>query len=362
MSSWDDRYSSLAVYDGVILNGAPSAIMLLFFFFQAEDGIRDVAVTGVQTCALPISSLPPEEVVPELRETLLTQYATHLLTAKDYAAVGRALRSPIARRAGLTATMHWLLGLACIECQHYTEGSEHLRQCLAKRSEATLSLVDRNILKAGPHHCLALCLAALKQNRDADQAFRAALEQDPNSRQIQFDYARFLADTGNGVDALKCIHQLIAAEPSNPVYWHFGGQVALSRPEFFGFALDWTGEALQFFPAHAGLVEHRAQALLLNGRLPEALPLWQQLGAGPNPAHRAALVLCLAALDQPVPRVPEEIAARVNQEFLAWYRRLLAANAGTVIRTLNDRMEILRAVVPGAVRIVEAAMAEASAA
>src|SRR3989449_4360870 len=28
---------------------------LSFFFFQAEDGIRDVAVTGVQTCALPIS-------------------------------------------------------------------------------------------------------------------------------------------------------------------------------------------------------------------------------------------------------------------------------------------------------------------
>src|SRR2546429_2177678 len=26
------------------------------FFFQAEDGIRDVAVTGVQTCALPISA------------------------------------------------------------------------------------------------------------------------------------------------------------------------------------------------------------------------------------------------------------------------------------------------------------------
>src|SRR2546429_9884109 len=28
---------------------------MLFFFFQAEDGIRDVAVTGVQTCALPIA-------------------------------------------------------------------------------------------------------------------------------------------------------------------------------------------------------------------------------------------------------------------------------------------------------------------
>src|SRR5437762_8775366 len=27
-----------------------------FFFFQAEDGIRDTSVTGVQTCALPISA------------------------------------------------------------------------------------------------------------------------------------------------------------------------------------------------------------------------------------------------------------------------------------------------------------------
>src|SRR2546422_7068683 len=30
-------------------------LFVSFFFFQAEDGIRDVAVTGVQTCALPIS-------------------------------------------------------------------------------------------------------------------------------------------------------------------------------------------------------------------------------------------------------------------------------------------------------------------
>src|SRR5690349_22987248 len=30
------------------------AIVFFFFFFQAEDGIRDLYVTGVQTCALPI--------------------------------------------------------------------------------------------------------------------------------------------------------------------------------------------------------------------------------------------------------------------------------------------------------------------
>src|SRR5438552_14147303 len=33
-------------------------LFLCFFFFQAEDGIRDDLVTGVQTCALPISLVP----------------------------------------------------------------------------------------------------------------------------------------------------------------------------------------------------------------------------------------------------------------------------------------------------------------
>src|SRR5256885_3124969 len=34
------------------------SVFFLFFFFQAEDGIRDYKVTGVQTCALPIWICP----------------------------------------------------------------------------------------------------------------------------------------------------------------------------------------------------------------------------------------------------------------------------------------------------------------
>src|SRR5215217_8461973 len=44
----------------------------VFFFFQAEDGIRDIGVTGVQTCALPISAQgKPRAAWPPL----LTAYA-----------------------------------------------------------------------------------------------------------------------------------------------------------------------------------------------------------------------------------------------------------------------------------------------
>src|SRR2546430_11968455 len=34
--------------------GGSGCYSVVFFFFQAEDGIRDLTVTGVQTCALPI--------------------------------------------------------------------------------------------------------------------------------------------------------------------------------------------------------------------------------------------------------------------------------------------------------------------
>src|SRR3989442_11444229 len=48
----DDAMYILNSSDGLI------EVICLFFFFQAEDGIRDADVTGVQTCALPISFRP----------------------------------------------------------------------------------------------------------------------------------------------------------------------------------------------------------------------------------------------------------------------------------------------------------------
>src|SRR2546427_6503835 len=42
-----------------------SIVVSFFFFFQAEDGIRDLTVTGVQTCALPIYRLPSVQAAPQ---------------------------------------------------------------------------------------------------------------------------------------------------------------------------------------------------------------------------------------------------------------------------------------------------------
>src|SRR3712207_7721901 len=46
--------------------GVVESMIIFFFFFQAEDGIRDIGVTGVQTCALPISQRMVEEYASRL--------------------------------------------------------------------------------------------------------------------------------------------------------------------------------------------------------------------------------------------------------------------------------------------------------
>src|SRR2546429_2590845 len=58
------------------------------FFFQAEDGIRDVAVTGVQTCALPIC--PTVECEPSARTDALFMDNTN----RGRAARRRSPRAP----------------------------------------------------------------------------------------------------------------------------------------------------------------------------------------------------------------------------------------------------------------------------
>src|SRR2546430_5148443 len=48
---------------------------MVFFFFQAEDGIRDLTVTGVQTCALPISSDRRQSRTRALRRAPANDYS-----------------------------------------------------------------------------------------------------------------------------------------------------------------------------------------------------------------------------------------------------------------------------------------------
>src|SRR2546422_3585646 len=92
-----------------------------FFFFQAEDGIRDVAVTGVQTCALPIYSSTGELTRP--RTYGWTRYQVTVwarnTTGASPTSIDCACRYSWSRRVGCVSVRATLTKLSyCGFCQN----------------------------------------------------------------------------------------------------------------------------------------------------------------------------------------------------------------------------------------------------
>src|SRR5258706_10285361 len=69
------------------------ASLEVFFFFQAEDGIRDWSVTGVQTCALPILSQPAQS------KYVGEGFTPSLLHSPSTGAIARLRRARTSRRS-----------------------------------------------------------------------------------------------------------------------------------------------------------------------------------------------------------------------------------------------------------------------
>src|SRR5207247_3641069 len=82
----------------------PEYSLVVAFFFQAEDGIRDPLVTGVQTCALPIlcCSLPFDDF---LQRSGLTGKLQHIVITKEGRIAG--VQRSEERRVGKECRSRW---------------------------------------------------------------------------------------------------------------------------------------------------------------------------------------------------------------------------------------------------------------
>ncbi|HWD18150.1 MAG TPA: hypothetical protein VHB20_02635, partial [Verrucomicrobiae bacterium] len=308
-----------------------------------------------------LSAMPPAEVTPELRETLLSQLTSHLMVAKSFQDVVNVWQTPVAKAADVTASQHFSLGLAYMELKQPALAAEHMRQCLAKRNLPALSPINREILKAGPSHCLALCHVALQETAPAAAAFQNAIAAEPQARAPRLDYARFLGENGKPIDALKWLNELVSEKVDDLPAWLCGGQIALSQAEFLPFACDWTGEAVKHFPAHPAILLQRAEALLLSQRTAEALPLWRDGRLPQNPRHAAARLLCEILLDETQLRFAPVHEEALSHETLKWCRRLIAVGANDSVRLLQQKIEIARAALPSFVAVWESAHKRAAA-
>src|SRR3712207_7081879 len=79
----------------------------LFFFFQAEDGIRDIGVTGVQTCALPISAWETLESGFQNRESRAGSRRGFLALDSGPSTLDRLRKRSEERRVGKECRSRW---------------------------------------------------------------------------------------------------------------------------------------------------------------------------------------------------------------------------------------------------------------
>ena len=309
-----------------------------------------------------MSAQAADETAPELREVLLTQFTSHLYKIRAHEEVVRVLNSTLVKNSGLTASLHFALGLSQFELKNYGEATKQMQQCLAKRKQPVLSPINTDILTTAPEHCLALSLEKIGDTVGAEKAFQAALteSEQKNFENVKLDYVRFLSGQNRAVEALQKLHEMVAANARNVVAWRTGGEIALIRPEFLEFARDWTGEAMRYVAEDSIVTAQRAEALMLSGDTVAAMELWEQVwNSEREPRILAALILC-EAIESPTTRTPqdEQEEAGVSRAFIGWYRKLLMAKAQQTIVRLNEQTDKLSRALPGAAKILEATMAE----
>jgi Tfp pilus assembly protein PilF len=353
---------NLRLLEQAILELPGEANLLMNYGLElTRSGRREEGLAQYRAAFEAMAGLPPAQVVPETREVLLTQFGTQLMAAKRHAEIVQALASPLAKLGGgLTASLLFTLGLAQMELKQFAAAAEAFRQCLAKRDRPALTPVNLEIRKAGPRHCLALCLDHIGETDAAAEEFRLAIETEPQSRPVRYDYARFLAAHDRQADALNLFFALAGEKPGEAQVWLQGGQLALSRPESLEVAGDWTAEALKHLPDDAAVVRQRAEALMLAGQCGAALPLWRRWPPAADHALAAALVLCetVAGENQYSPAAADEAA--VSREFLKWYDKLVQFDAGPTLETLNAKIEAWGRMLPSAAAMLASALAEAA--
>src|SRR5260370_5124691 len=95
------------------------AVFVFFFFFQAEDGIRDSSVTGVQTCALPILMRHLSSASAQLWPFCVFCYTLKLMINASSALASLEARPNIKGKACIQS--HWPYASAAVCLTWYAE-------------------------------------------------------------------------------------------------------------------------------------------------------------------------------------------------------------------------------------------------
>src|SRR5258708_18906196 len=179
----------------MIIFACRSSFVFSFFFFQAEDGIRDDLVTGVQTCALPISDKISEEF-KKAWKLLNIDYVRFIRTTdEDHIKVAQDFLQKLYDKGAIDPKPRLYKGLYCVGHEkfmspeelvdgvcpdHKTRPIEHSEENyyfkLSEYKQTLEQLISSDQIKVRPDSKKNEILGKLKQGLDDISISRANLE------------------------------------------------------------------------------------------------------------------------------------------------------------------------------------------
>ena len=330
------------------------ALLMNYGLDLFNDGQVERAMEQYRKAVYIMEQHPAKDVLPEVRERLMTIYSCHLLQAEYFEELIELAETQLAKDTGPTASIHFVTGLALINLDRHAEAIPHLRACLKKLDDQVYTPVVKGLREGRPHHLLADCLSRSDEPEAADQHYQNALDLDPKSIGIRHEYARYLVREDRAAEAMTLLHVALESEPDNgdTSLWALGCNIVNGHLEDSEVALNWTKVAIESHPDHSEIRKQRGIALLTAGQFAEAQPFFQDHPLGLAHVTEAALFLCQLVTGQKITPVTPAEESGVSCQVAEWYRRMLIHRQIEAVDAIAARLENMEKHLPTAGQIL----------
>ena len=325
---------------------AEPALLMNYALDLFNDGQFEAALEKDREAFTLLSKHKRENILPEVRERLVSVYCYHLLQAELYDELMDVAASPMAVDCGPTSSIHYVHGLALLKLDRFEEAIEPFRDCIDKRDEPTFTARFKGVEGHGPHHLLADCLAKSGQSETAITEYKQALNIAPEATSVRHGYAHYLTELGQPEKAVKLLFDAIENESIDARLWSLGCHIVNGHLNDSDVALHWTDCAIDEFPEHPEIRKQRGIALLTVGNFKDALTFFEK--APKHPLNEGARILCRIATGQTAQLSDPDKEQLISTAFMEWYRRLLERGQGDSARRLAKNFDTLEAVLPTA--------------
>ncbi len=323
-----------------------------------NDGQFEAALEKDQEAFALLSKHTREDILPEVRERLVSVYCYHLLQAELYDELVEIATSTLAIDCGPTASIHYVHGLALLKQQRFEEAIEPFRECITKRDEPAFTARFMGVEGHGPHHLLADCLAKTGQEDSAITEYEQALGMAPEATSVRHGYAQYLTELGQPEKAVKLLFDAIENGSIDARLWSLGCHIVNGHLKDSEVALHWTDCAIDEFPEHPEIRKQRGVALLTVGNFKDALALFEKIPQ--HPLNEGARILCRIAIGQTAQLSDPDKEQLISTAFMEWYRRLLERGQNEAANRLAKNIDALEPVLPTATMMLIEAMSTES--